>query len=102
MQTHGKSVDNMQVNIQQSSKKCPFSLTAHEQQTEHKCYFNRRTTDRFALSVVDEFLQLFEGGQPAVAIILSGDSAQEVGKPRLIWMSHPSVCKNKILDISSV
>lgn len=51
-------------------------------------------TDHFALSVADEFLQLFEGSQPAVAIILPGDSAQEVGQPRLLWVSHPSVCKN--------
>lgn len=41
-------------------------------------------TDRFALAVADQVLQLLEGGQPAVAIVLPGDPAQEVGQPRLL------------------
>lgn len=50
-------------------------------------------TNHFTLTVADEFLQLSKGWQPAVTIILPRDPTQEVGQPRLLWMTHPSVCK---------
>ena len=56
----------------------------HDVYNEESLIIYNSVTDHFALAVADEFLQLFEGGQPAVAIILPGDSAQEVGQPRLV------------------
>lgn len=52
---------------------------------------NSKKTNHFTLTVADEVLQLSESCQSAVTIILPRNSTQEVGQPRLLWMTHSSV-----------
>lgn len=57
-------------------------------------YFAYTFTNHFALAMADEFFQLLQIGQPPVAVVLPGDSSEEVGQPGLVRVAHSSLCKD--------
>lgn len=51
--------------------------------------------------MADEFFQLLQIGQPSVAVVLPGDSPEQVGQPGLLRVAHSSLCKDTSSNIST-